>query len=387
MRNDWLASAELTALGMHLERVESIASSASFLREVRKLARSNSASNRTGHLWELVAASMFNEPTHPVELPKSNNPGFDFTLCPPEGPRVRVSCKALNPSDNELAFRDFAVELEASVAGLARVGQPVQLIFGRQNATPAALDADSCMVATREILGRPDGAYSANGWLIVKRRLTRQASRFYFKEASHSVTVMSEYPADEQRRFASMVERTLDNLTQHCSPPSSGTTNAALIKVPAPISIGLAEDTIRTLFDSSSLPHLAGILLYRTQVLSQGPDVGGFLAHEYRQIANPHAATAFPPLAFNVPVGLFATTEPQHRLLAGEQSLELSNMFVYTGGRLVYEGIPKIIPTGEEFRFEVQGNRLEATVIVFERPGGGTARVDAPAPDAWTVIV
>ncbi|MGH7439274.1 MAG: hypothetical protein ACRENE_26610 [Polyangiaceae bacterium] len=127
-RKDWLATTELLSFGMNLRRLGSRLKDSDFLKICRKQSNSDNADNRTGHLWEMWCAAVLEHRTQHIIPSAKNTPGFDLSFdC--SGTRIRVSCKALNPSKQEEEFRTFCEVLDISLAQRLKAGLYVKIVM------------------------------------------------------------------------------------------------------------------------------------------------------------------------------------------------------------------------------------------------------------------
>lgn len=299
-RKDWLASCELLSLAMNLRRLRGDATFRDFLRNARKKVCGTDPANRAGHWWEFWCAATLHHPGQRVRPPGQGEPGFDLWVAHKSGANVRVSCKALEASDNEKAFRRFCHALQARIETVLPNEKALQIIMVLQRERePDDLDPQSVFLRVAECLRRAtdkNQGFTTGGWYMNVGPFVREATDLPFAqtEPSYSLVIASEYPKDEQVRFFSLLDRAIANLSKHCSQVGNGVTNALFVRVPPPISMKEARAIIESKLGSDTA-HISMVALHRTQLSVKNHGGGGVqLAQEYLCLHNPHAAVPLP---------------------------------------------------------------------------------------------
>jgi hypothetical protein len=237
--------------------------------------------------------------------------------------------------------------------------------------------AASVAAALRSFSGQQT-EYVFGKWFLQVRPLETHGPEFWSGGASYALTVLTEYPKDEQRRFKGKLSDAFDNLTKHCSTLPLNTTNAIAMKVPTPISMADAIDFTRSTFGPTHR-HISAVHLYRTQ-LTRTAD-SSVLGHEYHEVGNPDAAVPAPKFRFEIPIGTL-TEEPVTGLTVGDKRVELRQMYLFHQGHRFYRGTS----SGNQVTFSMRRNFAEAVTAVG-RAAGRTVRLDWPGPENWTVIL
>jgi hypothetical protein len=385
-RRDWLATTELLSLAMNLRRLQRNTKNADFLKRCRQHACSLSRDNQTGAIWELWCAAIIERAEHRVRPAANAEPGFDLWVERESGQRVRVSCKALSPSVNELAFRAMAEEIQAHLEAVLVPTDRFSIFMLLDTALQRPMIPPEELArgireqfATRRSAQRAD--FVVGGWYVHVRPYHSEAP-LWDGEATYSLTVASTYPKDEQRRFTSKLNDALSNLAKHCTPLPAHTTNALFVRVPPPISMKSAVELVETELAHEEHAHVGAVYLFRAQLVADGEaHLSAVLGHEYTCVFNPRATAPTAELHVELPIGKFVN-EPRRMLVVGERRHDLGNVYTFTGGRRCVRAEVE----GNELRF-TPASRFADSYVAFGQVAGQSIRIDRPGPPNWTVIV
>lgn len=384
-RTDWLATTELLSLAMNMNRLRRNPANADFLRLCRKNACSNNRDNRTGSLWELWSAAIIDRAEHRVRPAAKGEPGFDLWVERSDGQRLRVSCKALNPSQNELAFRTLADDIHAHLEALLVPSDQLQIVMILDTKLQRPpVSAQQLASAIKEQFaarrkGRIHAHFVVGGWYVHVRPY-HSTEPLWSGESSYSLMIASTYPKDEQRRFTSKLEDAFSNLAQHCTPLPAATTNALFVKVPPPISMKDAVALVEEAF-SQGHEHVSAVYLFRSQLVSTQASSSALLGHEYLCVGNPRATTPATELRVELPIGTFVN-EPRRALVVGEKQVDLGAVYMFNAGR-------RCVPAkvrGDELTFSPV-SRFTDSYVAFGTVKGQSIRIDRQGPPNWTLIV
>ena len=125
--------------------------------------------------------------------------------------------------------------------------------------------------------------------------------------------------------------------------------------------------------------HVAGVFLYRSQVLYHDPrkSRGAFWSHEYRPVPNPRASVPFLDMHFNVPVGLFTLGEPRNTMFFGAHEVPLKNTYMLSGGKIAHAGAAKFNGIVETLTFPFHAAHVESLAVLVKTRRGNRAQVRA----------
>jgi hypothetical protein len=378
-RKDWLATTELLSLGMNLRRLDARLKDSDFLKNCRKQSVSDNADNRTGHLWEVWCAGVLEHPSQAVVPAPKNKPGFDLSF-ESAGTGVRVSCKALNPSKQELEFRTFCEVLNACLAQRLRAGLVVHIVMVSE-APERGVQRDAMALGDQvaDIANQKMGSFSLGEWKIYVTPY-RHRLPFWNGEASYSLFVASTYGDEEQRRFTTKLEDALENLDRHCGSPPPNTTNVVLMRVPPPISMADAKALSASRL-TRDISHVSTVILVRTQLFLR-PDGGvAQLGNEYERVENPNAALATPDFKIELPIGI-PIGEPGLYAEVGGHRISPDRSFKFLQGRRCHVG-----RSGRtDGHFPIEGFFTESVSCVAWI-SGNMVRADLAGFPNWTLIL
>jgi hypothetical protein len=378
-RKDWLATTELLSLAMNLRRLDARLKGSDFLRNCRKQSVSDNADNRTGHLWEVWCAGVLEHPSQAVIPAPNNTPGFDLTF-ESAGVGVRASCKALNPSKQELEFRTFCEVLNACLAQRLKAGRFVQIVMVSE-APERGVQRDAIALGDQiaELANQTLGSLSLGEWKIY---ITPYHHRqpFWNGEASYSLFVASAHGDEEQRRFTTKLEDALENLDRHCSNPAPNTTNVVLMRVPPPISMADAKALSASQL-TRDISHVSTVILMRTQLFLRTDGGVAELGHEYERVENPAAAVPTPDFKIELPIG-HPIGEPGLFAAIAGQKISADRSFKFLQGRRCHVG-----RSGRsDGHFPIHGFFTE-TVSCVAWISGNMVRADLAGFPNWTLIL
>jgi len=347
-RKDWIASSELLSLGEALEKIKSIASTR-WVREAATRARSDDRGEIAGPIFEVIAARMLDHENHKVTLPKPSEPGFDLWLTFPNSSKLRVSCRALLPSDADLGFQKSM--------GLLQPLFPLMVPSKLPTATFLYWSGSKVPKGETLISALPQLAKTYRSWQELQKGYGYAIGDWYFgytalagltkhpfwdKKSSYTFIAVSNRLTYEQIRFESAVRQKIGNLAKHCFDVNDKVSNIIFMKVPQYISIALAKEYLDKIWDSST-QHITGILLYRSSITMEEDLSESRISHEMTFVENPGASISFktltgspPALSINVLIGTSQQEGPQNLLKIGNQSLPMNNSYLFIKGEHFY---------------------------------------------------
>ncbi len=360
-RRDRVATTELLTIGHAISRIKANASA--WMQAAAKTVRGADTNNAYGAIFELFAASMFDHPKHPVTLGRKSEPGFDFAVRVPGGV-LRVSCKALQPSDVERRFVATATEIHDQL--VPHIRSHTTTVMFLEEKDPYAQDPSMVAYHASLVHGSVnDSALPLSvfkvGWEIgITAIRPPRGARFWRGKPSYTFIAVSEFLTDEQRRFDAKVREAADGFRKAVAPDGIAVANVALIKVPASISMKQAEVYVNQLFTDPSMAHLGSVMVSRTRFGKVLGDDDLHLLRELRQFINPLAsAPAFamtPSFQFEYTelLGTMAGTEVQNAMFVGSRMIPAPTSYMYSRGRRYYEvkaGADKRTFTGPQVPF------------------------------------
>ncbi|MES1174950.1 MAG: hypothetical protein ABUL62_11550 [Myxococcales bacterium] len=288
-RLDWAASCELLTFGRALAGIRG-ASSKFWLEDHARRMRGHDLSGARGSAFEILLASMFATEQQQVHLPPPSEPGYDLTVAVPSGKRLRVSCKALAPSQYDSLLRSSARQAFASLRESLLPGSALHLAM-QSSEGKATLPAASQLVnfarGYQTLNCRGVSTMSAGAWNVTAFPLRRlHNAQFSTERVSLGVSVFVHSHDDRQKRFCDKIDEACANLSEHFPSASSDEGAIVAMRVPEEISMAMAVAYTR----ESGLdrhPSICGVFLFRTQVCANGVDIA--LGHEFKIVTNPGA--------------------------------------------------------------------------------------------------
>ena len=369
-RRDWLSSAELFTIGWALTNQQPMCESDWFIKAAREIKKAPTS----GDLFELIAAAMLNNETHEAHLSTYGHPGSDVRVLLPSGTVVNVSCKSLNPSDQELAFRKGANELVQTVVSKAESIQasPQILAVTDTFGIPGTLLREQ---VTRNIC-HPlmDTVFTAGTWTVHVGLLPPSEPNLVvstYVTPSYHIIVASPLNSGEQRRFENLFRKATNNLKKHHPSVSRMSINMIMIKLPESVSFGTAAYWLDGQF-TSAYSSITAVLLYRTSL--RRDNEGVFVSHEVFLRHNPHAKVSWDTISGGldslrlvVPVGKHSTGDPVTSVLLGNTTIAEGPMYLYRRGLIHYE-IELPPSKGTTLSFPWQPHPTVEVRLVFRDP-------------------
>lgn len=351
-RRDWLATTELLTLGHALDRITPKASE-KLMSEAANDLRAEDFGNRSGTVFEILAASMFDAPEHPIEMAAPSQKGYDFTVRIAPGKALRVSCKAMIPSRNELEFLRIAkAACNATVITLLPGKNFAAMMTLAKPDEPARFDAAIIVPqveqATRLAMsGPPISGYGVGGgWLIQFKPLASLTeANFWNKSPSYTYIAIAPFLGNEQQRFVSKIDDAIANVRKHCPAETNLSTNIIMIRVPSSVSLQAARSFLADRLDDTA-SDVSAVMLYRARVVTTSDGDTTLVGHEFDWVENPHAKVSVMsllgrPPQFNlvVPIGQIQTVESRMELRSGSEALDISQGYCYSKGHHYYHSV------------------------------------------------
>lgn len=398
-RRDWLATTELLTLGHALNRISPKASER-LMSEAANDIRSDDYGNRSGTIFEILAASMFDAPEHPVEMAAPSQKGYDFTVSIAPGKVLRVSCKALIPSKYEFEFQRIAKAACKATASTLVPGKNLSAMMSLAKPDdPARFDAATIIpqvaqATTLAMNGTPAFGYGVGGgWLIQFNPLSSLTEAdFWDKSPSYTFIALSPFLGDEQQRFISKIDDAIGNVRKHCPAEANVSTNMIMVRVPSSVSLQAARVFLADrLNDSAS--DVSAIMLYRARVVTTSDGDTTLVGHEFDWVENPQAKVTVMSLLGRphhfhlvVPIGQIQTVESRMELHVGSETIDISQGYSYSMGHHYYHSV--IADKGASFSMK-RVPFISTSWILDGLPGpkGKSLRLDFILPEQDELVL
>lgn len=376
-RKDILASIELLTFGSALSTFKPKVNENSYRRAAETI-KSKDEGNSAAKVFEILASSYFENKKHTVEIPKDNNPGFDFSIVTQGGVRIRFSVKALTDSKHAREFKDFSNKIccdlkmnlkEHSVLFM------VQKDFDRKDKYSVSLTTR----ALREILnkGANSTAYvTPNEWIIRLDKLTPiSGQNFSNTRMSYTALLMAPYQRNEQFRFHSKMQEACDNLAQHCPDVHSKLGNGIIIRVPDSISLLDAKNWISGFWEQKH-ECICSVIIVRASYTSSDDLAQSWLTYEFAHVENPKAKVKFTELSspegleISVPIGRVSTEETKTLFTIYESQIDMKGAYWHFTGHHTYEKKVDLSQGPMKFEFKRVPN-VKSSCVFTGFPDGG----------------
>ncbi|MEQ1724006.1 MAG: hypothetical protein ABL930_12590 [Pseudobdellovibrio sp.] len=347
-RKDWLATIELLTIGNSLKKIEQKVSPKT-LEDAALDMKSNDFGNRAGSLFEIIGSAIFDNPDHPITMPKVGQPGYDFAINLPNEKKIRVSCKALIPSAKEIEFRKFCNSLHKQYTSTLPLGSATitkMYLVDKNDSNkfnvPYILNGLSNTLAQGYSPER--SMYVYGGWgFTISPLAPEEGYSFWNAERSQTFLSICPFLGDEQKRFEDKIDNAISNLKKHCSDVSSEVGNIILIKIPESISFTKAREWLKNSFDDYS-DSISAILLIRSQVVSEAKkESTSCVVYEISFVENPKAKFNLKTyldddfqFKLEIPIGKVTDVETRLEIHDGSRILNPTEAYVYFTGHHFY---------------------------------------------------
>jgi hypothetical protein len=316
-RKDWIATSELLHFGNAIYDVER-QGGAKWLRDHMKRIRTNSLEGARGSVFEIGAASMLGTAGQTVDYAKPSQAGYDLLVTLPNSRRLRISCKVLSASAYAREFWSTGHDLFRSLRECLGPGVPTHITLVSPHPAPRVPTTHELANAVRgiQLIGVVPHAQLGPWHVALAPLRPFSDAEFFETERSLGLTISAPHSPREQRRFDEKVDEACRNLAAHAPPPDETTGNVIFMKVPESVSLDTAIEYAKR-GPLSGNTHIAGVLLFRTVVCSNGASFG--LGHQFKLINNPAANF---PLSHYAPSGTFTINLLTGVPVGGEQLQE-----------------------------------------------------------------
>lgn len=331
------------------------------------------ANHCLGTMFEIFAAALFQDATHPVLSPNDRQPGFDFGLDVGSGNRVHVSVKNLLPSQHETNMRVFAEALRADLKARLPLGVRLSIrAFARGSATPQFLDSErhalvSAIIGAITVQARR--VRDVGPWSVLLDPLKPfDGNVFADGAASFTAVVAMEHAPNENQRVASnSIEVACEKFRRHAA-TGAGVANVFFIKIPTSVDVEEARQAVRDALARPTNSAISGGYLYRASWLTDDSGLNFYVGHEIYEDKNMAADVSLdrvcPKISLPIPFGRVQTVVPRWELHVGDEVHVVDGEHAVVVGSHTYQGAPRssVARHGIELLWE-RGGRRE---VLFE---------------------
>lgn len=391
-RKDSLATTELLTFGTALELYKKKVSERSY-KKAAEIIKSNDHGNSAAMIFEILAASFFESGKQNVEIPKSNNPGFDFSVVTESNSRIRFSVKALVDSKHVKEFREFADKICDELPALFN-GHTTLIMVQKNFEAKGKYSVARTKQAVAEAVARgtPGVPYTtSNEWIIRLDELTpNPGERFSQSRASYTSLLMAPYHRNEQLRFHSKIQEACENLIQHCSDVSPICGNGIIIRVPESVSIADAKGWLSKFWEPKHA-CISSVIIVRSSYTSSDDLSQSWVLYEFAYVDNPTATVRFSQLApgklnITVPIGAVSEVETKTTLNLYGNQIDLRGAYWRMAGRHTYEKSTNVSEGAVSFEFKRYPNIKTSCVFTGFPDGGLEISPNHPPTDELLIL-
>jgi hypothetical protein len=286
-RTEWLATSELLHFGKAIVDVRADGAK-EWLRDHMKRIRTNDPLGARGSVFEICAASMLSTAGQRIDYAKPSQSGYDLTVTMPTAKKLRISCKVLSPSAYARQFPEQGHEIFRALRASWNPRIPIHIHLAGTRRAPELPTPDALLGALRGAIVTSTVSVTEFGpWrLHLTSLLPFSDAEFFAEKASIGLTIRASHLAKEQTRFDEKIEEACKNLSSHAPAQDELAGNIVFVKVPESIALDAAiEYALKGPLRNH--PNVAGVLLFRTVVCSNGSQIG--LGHQFSILENPNS--------------------------------------------------------------------------------------------------
>ena len=362
---------------MNIGRLTKTSLHQNFLQNCRKHVLSLDEANRTGHVWELWCAAVLEHATQRVTPAAQSRPGFDLSLTV-GSESIRISCKALNPSDVERKFRATCEMIYTLLGHYLRPGTAAAIVVDLKDT--GANGHDPVQLAQRITnavsMGFSESRADDATIHVAPYRLSKA---WWPGKASFHLTIAQSHAKNEQVRFRSKLDDALRNFAMHSAPLPDKTAAAIFVKVPPPVSMSQAIAETKGALNTLDAP-ISAVFLNRTQLFWSPTGGPPQLGHEYERVDS-HARQRLPELLIELPIGI-AIGEPSRFVRIGSSQVSSDTSYFFSRARRFHYVAAK----GNSTSLQVEPLSTD-DVTYISHPAGKEMHLSAAAFPNWTLIL
>lgn len=347
-RRDFLASTELYIIASAVQKFLGNGKEQEWLDGYKTFLKSPKASEVVSQTYELVSASIFQTDGQAVELCGSCFPGYDFGIHLKKR-HLRVSCKKLQPSDNEIRFRALSSATYSKILKHLQANRVtgVRILVQRDGGglfdgsvlekhTLKALDA--FLQQKRAVL------VNSGGYILSVAPMSAEIPgwRFGHQDVSIQFNCIVPIEREEQKRFEDLFRRAATNFKKNVQLPDSRSVNVVMIGLPSSISMSLAETWLNGQF-TTSFSSISAVILTRYIPTNSADNSKTMTGFEFKVIPNQRATQIWPDgskedrivgrLEIGVPIGV----ESKQVMIIDSKSIDMTNYFNFQRGQIYHE--------------------------------------------------
>jgi hypothetical protein len=363
-RVDELATHELYALACSVQQMAAI--DPKWTRDQVAIAKSSSANNSRGALFELAALSMLHAPAeHPVTPARKNQAGYDGVIHGLGGKEVRVSIKSYGQSTYQQQFEQKAKQAEAIIVEVLRRRFPlpchVLLDFGEDYPEEPEW---SYLLANLEAMmleqlfrprpmryavrakdpSQPLKPGNARLFTLIVYPFKTELHKFHPQYTSYTFIATAAYHRNEYKNLFSKLEDACANLSKYSATESDQVVNTLLIHLPDSVTVAKVKEWLQDYF--ALFPHkpISAVLLYQPVISQDLAKNESALTHVFSVFSKP-GAVRIGNLRMAVPAGLFSETSIEKKLVAQvngdhQEVIGLVDKYVYQRGNHYMRMLP-----------------------------------------------
>ncbi|WP_413942734.1 hypothetical protein [Bdellovibrio sp. HCB-162] len=342
-RRDVLSTIELLSFGSALKTFKGKVTEGIYRKAANEI-KSKDQGNSAAKIFEIVSSSMFENESQRIEIPKENNPGYDFLVNLKNGSKIRFSVKALLDSKHANEFKSFSQELNRDLPQMLNDHYSIFLIQQDFNITNKYSHSILKRGLREIIMKRSFGVpfVSQNNWILRLDKMEPMiGENFYNQKPSYTLLTLCPHQKNEQSRFYSKIQDACDNLKKHCSDVDNSSTNGIIIKVPDSIAISDATKWLNEFWDQQH-DCISIVIIMRASYTSSDDLSQSWLTYEFSQVSNPKSKVQISELApetltVQVPIGKVSTSETKAIIHVYDKEVTLSGSYWYFSGRHIYQ--------------------------------------------------
>lgn len=393
-RRDFLASTELYTIATAVQKFYGDGKREEWLAGYKRFLKSAKQSDVVSQTYEIVCASMFQTDGQAVELCDPCFPGYDFEIHL-KNKSLRISCKKLQSSDNEIRFRALSA---ATYSKLLKHLQShrvtgVRVLVQRDGGgllEGSALEkhtlkaVDAFFQQKRPLVGNTGGYILS----VAPMSVETPGWMFWNQEVSLQFNSIIHIDREEQKRFEDLFRKAAAKFKKHAPTPDSRSANVVMIGLPSSIRMSLAEAWLNGQF-TTSFTTISAVILTR-YIPTHSPDnsttMTGF---EFKVIPNPRAIQPWPDgtkedrligkLELGTPLGV----ESKQVMMIGSKSIDMSNYFNFQRGQIYHEHVSGPL----EYNFNsIPGVRVFSVLKPYPDQASITLEAIRPPDDEFAIL-
>lgn len=349
-RRDFLASTELYTIATAVQKFLGDGNTEEWLSGYKKFIKSTKASEVISQTYELVCASMFQTNGQAVQLCDPCFPGYDFKIRLKQK-SLRVSCKKLQQSDNEIHFRTISAGIYSKILKHLQTHRVtgVRILVQRDNGAVlngAVLEkhvfkaVDTFLQQKKPVIGNVGGFILS----VAPMSVEVPGWRFGHQEVSLQFNCLLPIEAEEQKRFEDLFRKAAANLKKHAPLLDSDSANIVMIGLPSSIRMSLAETWLSGQF-TAFFSSISAVILTRYTPTHSSDDKTTMTGFEFKVIPNPRATRPWPDgtikdrLVGKLELGIPLGDECRQIFMLGDKTVDMTNYFNFQRGQIYHEHV------------------------------------------------